>query len=209
MTDLPEPTELVICRRCGQLVGPWRGADGQLCFVEDCADGRITQGTRNHVPDYEGIRGWEQLAAACDRHQLCACCGAVWIRDRSRWSIWFCELGCKDRVVALNSAAGRVVIPIGRHSIVNRSSVKPGSVDVEEQVARFVDTMRTVAGVRPKLDLWLGTRARTNLEMVGMPLDRDVPIRDYLAVVESLDVDRELSFVGMCNFIGARSEQDG
>jgi hypothetical protein len=49
---------------------------------------------------------------------LCECCRMEPLPSGSRWSVWFCT-ACKDRVVELNTTVGRVVVPIGRHSLLS------------------------------------------------------------------------------------------
>lgn len=101
-----DPGALVICGRCCALRGkiPDDDGAGQRC---KCTPLEVRQQEPTwHRYDYNTYA------------ELCRCCGLVLLKSGNRYSVWFCE-PCKEAVVALNRAAGRCLIPIGRHSIMN------------------------------------------------------------------------------------------
>ena len=55
--------------------------------------------------------------------ELCYCCGKRLVHSGSKWSLFFCE-ECKWMVVDFDRQYGRVIIPIGRHSLVNGSILR-------------------------------------------------------------------------------------
>ena len=69
---------------------------------------------------------------------LCRCCRGVALPSGSRWSVWFCE-PCVKRVRHFNDACGRVVIPIGRHSLM--SSIGVRGVELTEAEGHEVDRL--------------------------------------------------------------------
>ena len=71
---------------------------------------------------------------------LCRCCRGRALRSGSRWSVWFCE-PCVKRVRRFNNACGRVVIPVGRHSLMSSIGVRGAELCEAEgdEVDRLVD----------------------------------------------------------------------
>lgn len=84
--------------------------------------------------------GWNRYDFNEHLH-LCRCCRSEALPSGSRWSVWFCG-ECKERVLALNRAVGRAVVPIGRHSLMSGAGLR-GS-DVAGADAR--EATRLIAG---------------------------------------------------------------
>jgi len=53
------------------------------------------------------------------KYETCHCCGLEVIPSGSRWSVLYCK-DCKNRIMELNAKVRQCVIPIGRHSLMNR-----------------------------------------------------------------------------------------
>jgi hypothetical protein len=74
------------------------------------------------------------------------------VSSGSKWSLFFCE-DCKMRVVAHNQGAGRCVIPIGRHSIMNGvflSRADASNADFARRDHLFRDDVITEIGPRDR-----------------------------------------------------------
>jgi len=100
-----------LCRKCLILRGPFFDSHNACERVQRC-------GCEPRDPL------WNAFDYNCAA-ELCRCCASRVIGCGSKWSVFFCD-ACKRRVVAYNGAAGRAVIPIGRHSIMNGVALNTG-----------------------------------------------------------------------------------
>ena len=119
--DLAERME--ICRVCLGLRGPFHDDFNGCERVQRCA-----------------CEPKEPLWNAFDYNQradLCDCCVAQVVRSGSKWSAFFCRK-CQERVIAYDRSVGEVVIPIGRHSIMNGNILRVKDVQKRRRVERFV-----------------------------------------------------------------------
>ena len=115
-----------ICDTCQQLFG-----------TEPQPGYRTPQRCQCDLPTDEAV--WD--GSDYNEHlHLCRCCRGVALRSGSRWSVWFCE-PCVKRVRHFNNATGRVVIPIGRHSLMSSIGVRGVELSEAEgdEVDRLVD----------------------------------------------------------------------
>jgi hypothetical protein len=125
---------------------------------------------------------------------LCRCCRAETCHSGSRWSQWFCD-ECRLRVIALNRAVGRYVIPIGRHSIMAGVAIHgPAVADAD---AREVDRLLAgfhagITGLIGGIDrLWEASTTRSDELRAGLGFEasQDVPLHVWLAAWE-VEVER-------------------
>ena len=188
MIDLTARTRLVVCGACHDLSGPtvagavFRGTDR---YVECLCEGTIAWTADHHQPSREvGAPNWENGGYAQGLPFLCKTCAAVILDDWCRWTVFHCT-DCKPAVVALNTQAQRVVVPFGKHSIVNDSSVKSRPLPRYQDLpgAALIAAFEVIRGGRASLDRWVRDRTVENLGAVGLPTDRDVPLRQYLRAV--------------------------
>lgn len=101
---------LQLCGVCDSLRGPAGPGRTQHCrCAPDPAPGEDQTGRARY-----DIR---KVAALCSR------CGVEVLRSGSRWSPDFSR-ACQDRARAFNDEVGRLVIPIGAHSLMNRITVR-------------------------------------------------------------------------------------
>lgn len=178
------PGELRICGSCRTLKGPVPDrSDGarQLC---ECAP------TENHRA--EPLWGGDFNTYA----ELCHCCGLVLLRSGSRWSVWFCE-PCKRSVVALNRAAGRCLIPIGRHSLMNRVAARSEQLRTNVGAVAFADQLDTLFASIGGLRAWAATVTASNTIALGFGGDVDVLLADYLAAVRGSTLSSEAAFTSL------------
>ena len=166
------PGELLICHTCRLLKGPVPGrSDGarQLC---DCTPLEV----RRAQPRWGGDHNTYA--------ELCRCCGLVLLGSGSRWSVWFCA-SCKEAVVTLNRYAGRCVIPIGRHSLMNGVGASAAQLRSEIGAQAFADQLTTFFGTISSLESWASTIVHRNLTELGFDTERDARLADYLDAVKS------------------------
>lgn len=172
---------------------------GDLLICGQC------HGLRGQVPDEP--RGVMQLCACTPREvraaqpsfrgdhntyaELCRCCGEVLLPSGSRWSVWFCR-ECAGRVAGLNRGAGRCIVPIGAHSMMNGVSLR-GAV-TEPQVELFV---RESNGLFASMDELLAHAQRVvvrNLVRLGFPAAEHVPLGSYLRAAGEAPLTSEAAF---------------
>ena len=144
----------MVCGTCHRL----RGAAGELR-------------QRCRCEASETWPGWDISQAK----ELCRACGLVVLRSGSRWSVWLCDV-CKPLAVALNRSMGRVMVPIGRHSLMHGLAYRP---DGGQDVDAFTDDLRGLVGAQDRLDAWAGEIVGDNLAVLGVARGADVALEDY------------------------------
>ncbi len=178
------PGELRICGSCRMLKGPVPdrvdGA-GQRCECAPSENGRA-----------EPLWGGDFNTYA----ELCRCCGLVLLCSGSRWCVWFCE-PCKRSVVALNRAAGRCLIPIGRHSLMNGVAARSEQLGTEVGVVAFADQLDTFIASIDGPCVWAATVTASNTIALGFGGDVDVRLADYLAAVPGSTLSSEAAFTSL------------
>lgn len=214
--ELPPLTErrsLVLCGICSGLSGPAPGAphgtefrDGLNRYVECVCEEALSWEEDHRHPD----RGPETNRADVERGGypeprpfLCLTCAAVLRFDRTRWTVYHCE-DCAGRIVRLNSGAGRLVVPLGKHSIVNGASIRRELTQEPEEVVDLLE--RTGAGVT-QLRKWVRRRTADNLVRVGLPTDRDVPAERYCEAIGAAGRREEEAFYEMLRFVAWEDEE--
>jgi hypothetical protein len=162
----------------------FHGFDGRdLCV--DTATGRVA-GEWIALPDAATNLDYPTPA------ELCRCCGLELLPSGSKWSVWFCD-ECKGRVVALNKAAGRCVVPIGRHSMMNQVFDRGRTRD-QVTVEGFVVELRDMVGGIQRLSEWAAEVVRRNCESLGLSGNPSVRLSAYLEAVDRVAPPREAAF---------------
>lgn len=116
MVPAPDHTHTAsyVCTACG---GLWSHDDerctGGSSVPDRCACRPITQSDPEHP---SVTHGRSDAGIPCS---LCATCGLSVIRGHTRWKLHHCRR-CLPIINGLNRAAGRLLVPIGIHSLVNR-----------------------------------------------------------------------------------------
>jgi len=111
--------------------------------------------------------------------ELCRACGLVLLQSGSRWSVWFCG-PCATLARDLNERLGRCVVPVGRHSLMNRITVRSAS---PEDIQSFAGQVSTLFGATAALQQWSRTVVRENLVAAGHRDGVDLDVSSYLASV--------------------------
>jgi hypothetical protein len=124
-----------------------------------------------------------------ERARLCDCCGRYILPSGSRWSSWFCG-ECKDRIVSLNEEFGFALIPIGRHSLMNRFGLRSGAHNVE--IADFLQKFWDMSTRTDVLRSWKHKHLRAELSRLGLFSEaesrpRAIPLLTYFRAVAQED----------------------
>lgn len=190
--DVP-PGELRICGSCRTLKGP----------VPDRADGarQLCECAPPEARCAEPLWGGDFNIYA----ELCRCCGLVLLRSGSRWCVWFCE-PCKRSVMALNRAARRCLIPIGRHSLMNGVAARPEQLGTEVGVVAFADQLGTFIASIDGLCAWAAKVTASNTTALRFCGDVDVLLADYLAAVPGSTLTFEAAFTSLLATTPSASE---
>ena len=162
---------MFVCRACAELRGEVALEDGML-VTQRCRCG----GRRTGDP----VWPWHDFNCVAE---LCHVCARAVIPSGSKWSSFFCDV-CRARVVALNRSAGRCVIPIGRHSILNGAFIGGERPATDENIRRFVVDLRDTFERMRHLDAWRSRRVQRAMQAIGQ--DDDVPLERYLSEARSV-----------------------
>jgi hypothetical protein len=117
----------------------------------------------------------------------------------SRWSVWFCA-ACKDRVVELNSAVGRAVIPIGRHSMMSGVSIegrryrRAGRRKQRTMVESFSVALDDLTGGMDRLHAFARERSIELRDGLGLGEHDDVPLVEWLTRVRAAGASQTSTF---------------
>jgi hypothetical protein len=162
-----------VCGSCGELRGPF--AD----HVQRCAcDAR----TEERWPGFD----FNTLA------ELCQVCGCDVLRSGSRYSVWLCP-DCKPRVLELRAETGRLVLPVGRHSITNGFALPVTAAAADEAVGAFCDRLRRMGRRINRLGEWAHKIVGSNLAAIGLTDTESVPLPEYLDAVRDFDRSEALA----------------
>jgi hypothetical protein len=189
-----DPTRLVICSVCAGLNGDTGcGIHGpQRCA---CPGGQPREG---RWPDGD----FNEHAA------LCWCCQLEVLGSGSRFSPFFCP-PCRTWARACNDRHGRLLIPIGRHTLMNGVAVRDPADSA--QVRALLDCLLDNVGFHEQMDRWRPHRIRLILEATfpsppGRGAPARVPLVDYLGFAAGLHDDARLgkraAFEALLAFLG-------
>jgi hypothetical protein len=137
--------------------------------------------------------------------ELCHCCGVEIVRSGSRWSLFFCP-DCKQLVLDLNRAAGRWVIPIGRHSMMHGTML--GATASREAIEEFTSEVEGLFASIDHLHEHASRRIRANLADAGLAGREAVTLDAYLEGVAAAGVRKEIAFERLReHFVGRRGKE--
>jgi hypothetical protein len=190
---------LVVCSACGRLRGPWRYAIDEfrdLWFVQSCGCDRTEEPLWPRF-DYNTAV------------ELCWCCASEALPSGSRWSTFLCD-ECRHRALDLRRPDGRLVVPIGRHSLMNRTSLSVDSVwSRPQEVPEFAERLIELSAGITAVWEWGARQARAHLEALGLDGEPDVSLGEYLVRLAALPVEKEAVFAAMCRALGRHGRRDG
>jgi hypothetical protein len=150
-----------VCTTCSEIRGQLtvshtRGEpDPGTAFDQLCRCQRETQ-HQDRWPDFDFNTYLE----------LCYCCGFEPVPSGSRWSGFFCAK-CGAWVAELNAHYGRLVCPVGRHSLMHGDLVR------EEELPEFFEAIEI-------LREFAAARVHTNLESLDLASAPDVALGSYM-----------------------------
>jgi hypothetical protein len=170
--------DAVICATCYAVRGLMNyrppGAR-QLC---DCEIGEL-KARGEEVPTYgDDLHGTAEL---------CRCCGIVLVHCGSKWAKWFCR-ECLGRVKDLNESAGRCVVPIGPHSIMNGVFLRANRAHAPEAFDAFADQLLTFFRESGGIEAWSRAVTRRNLTLLGLDTQGPIPLSTYLVAAQGSKV---------------------
>jgi hypothetical protein len=129
--------------------------------------------------------------------ELCRCCALSLIPSRSRWSSFFCP-ECKERVFELNHRAGRCVIPVGRHTLMNGVFYRAGDHDMTTAEAiAFHDQVTTFFNHADATGRSRGQQAARNIDAIGLAGEGNVALRTHLRLVRRFGLSKQDAFKEM------------
>lgn len=150
--------------------------------------------------------------------RLCDCCLGVELQSGSRWSVWFC-LQCQGDVTYLNGSVGRLVLPIGRHTLMNGVPGRPegsgrGTPIDDPAIERFAEELAEgLGGIFRGMEMlrrWKRYSMEQMLDALGFPANKHVDLSAYLlALRRSADpsLSRRARFEAMVEFIATTADE--
>lgn len=182
---LHRPEHLQLCTTCCGLRGPFDGFDN-LC--------RCDRGAWDRSP-------LPRCGDLSSNAHLCNSCITALAPGSSRWTSYYCA-DCRPHVFVLNRLAGRCLVPIGPHSIMNGIFyTPPGGPDIDASVVSFHDQLFTMTRNQTTLHELTRQRTRTRLDQFGVDTHA-LSVDDYLARCSDAGWGAEYGFVDFVRSIG-------
>ena len=94
--------------------------------------------------------------------------------------MWFCD-ACKERALELNRSVGGSLLPIGRHTLMNRVGLPAEAAADSRSRERFAAAATTLFERMDALHEWANKRLRENAGGLGFAPGVEAPLEDYLA----------------------------
>ena len=182
---LHRPDRLELCTTCCWLRGPYVGWDNLCRCDSDAWD-------RDPIPRCGDLH---------DNAHLCRSCVAALAPGSSRWTSYYCA-ECRPHVFVLNRLAGRCVVPIGPHSMMNGVfHTPPEGPGDDASITSFSDQLTTLFRHQTDLHDFATRRVRTRLDELGVDTDA-IAVDDYFARCRDAGWDAEHSFVELVTSLG-------
>ncbi len=124
----------------------------------------------------------------------------VLITSGSKWSVFYCH-ECKDRVGAFNDIVGKVVIPLGRHSVMNSLMIEYKSHDLDVEISKFVTGWNFLVGIIDKIVDWSTQSLFQNLHDLEFRFDSDIRLKEYDECLPELKITKKEAFLNMLDFL--------
>jgi len=186
-----------VCRVCAGLAGsPRRESHPQVCRCRRQEQERWPHHDFNEYVD------------------LCWCCGLERIPSGSKWSSFYCPQ-CRELVTGYNHSFGRLLLYLGRHSLMNGVWLGGDQAARPEAVEGFGEAMggfaRGILGFFEAMDRWRPARLQVVLQAIGLeaPGEEEPPgvsLVEYLDVPRALldhpEVGKQAAFGALCEFLG-------
>lgn len=128
--------------------------------------------------------------------ELCNVCGLETIRGGSRWHRLLCTRCMRD-VQDLNRAAGRLVVPIGIHSIMNGIGVKGTDAQDPDKLAAFTAQFNEMnVGIEGLRDYGTAMILERCRQFGLRPVDGVYLLREYLDRCTEAHITRQGAMTG-------------
>lgn len=200
MTSTPSADHLRVCGGSAGLFGPIAYGDDAPSREQRC---RWSECPYRDEPWHQPQTSLPEPAGDFPTEvELCYCCVAELIPSGSRFSSFFCD-DCRERVVALRDDAGRVIIPLGRHSMMNGIGIEGGGTRDEGRLAEFAAATTAFFGSIDRLCAWQRGVAADRIAS-SWPGARHVGVAEYLAAAGAGAGGKEEMFRQVCRFFGLR-----
>ena len=168
MTDVYDTTDWILHTTCGTFRGG--GEHRELCHCQP--DDRSPEERLRCLP--------------------CAICGLKITNGHTKWRQILCG-PCKDRARPINEAAGRCLIPIGIHSIVNGMALQVGAGGITDaQAIAVADQLKAVLGAAGGLQKYGETLIKRRAAELDLP--ELVPFDDYVVACHEAGITWESSW---------------
>jgi hypothetical protein len=176
---LHRPGALEVCVACGELRGPFEGFDN-LCACD------------REVWDETPLPRAGDLSTNVD---VCQSCITALTPGSSRWRLYHCR-ECMPAVAGLNRLAGRCVVPIGPHSIMNGVFAAASPPPTDAQLVSFADQLGALFSHQERLHVRTKRRVRERLDELGVT-GGAIAAADYLERCAAAGWSAERGFVGL------------
>jgi hypothetical protein len=177
---------LELCITCFGLRGLYREKEHRCgCQMRDAA-WRASEWAGYDLPELLG---------------MCLLCMRDVVASGTRWS-WFACTTCREVNLAVGTAlnsAGAMILPLGRHSLMNRVALPTDTEEDDPAVARFAEALLNLTGAWLKLHDWSKVEA-TRLATAAGWENTAVPLATWL---EAFPASVGASVDAFCRFTGA------
>lgn len=133
---------------------------------------------------------------------LCYCCGQKVLRSGSKWGNWFCN-ECNKGVIDFHEKHQMWLIPIGRHSLMNRVHLNTKDTQGDRALEEFSTKMNILFVSMNKLWEWNKINIKNNLKT--LEYQGDILLTDYLIQTKELP-PKSQAFKEMFKFFGVPDE---
>ena len=197
--------DLKVCSTCFRLYGiglsPWKRY-GERLYWQRCSCDDKAEPPEN-ITEKQAVYGNGLV-------ELCYCCGMALVPLGSQWFMFFCD-ECRPMVRDFDRQYGRVIIPIGRHSLVNGSILRGldstgdglilRSPDVQDdaKVEQYFSKVKGMFASIKYLEEWNRLEVANRLKEIGRV--GDIPLLDYR--LRSPVVDRPETFGRLVDFFSS------
>ena len=131
---------------------------------------------------------------------ICASCALNIVRGHTKWHLLHCD-NCRAHVHSLNEHAGRIVVPVGIHTIVNGLALQGGDVDSDAKVEAFAASMTSLFERISALGRHVDRLVTDRLATAGLDRFDTVSFEEYLDACRAHSFTVESGWVELDRFV--------